>query len=378
MTETGEELPLFEIAWDEREVKNVIDSVTRGGYWANGPYVSEFEGRLRRYFGVEHAPVVNSGTSALVCALQACGIGNGDEVIVPSFTFIATANAVKLVGATPVFADIEPSTYGLDPDDVRTKITPETSAVIPVHVYGASCRIAELAEITDEHGIWLVEDAAEAFGAKHGGQNVGTFGDLAALSFCQNKVITTGEGGAVVTDDHGLAENVRLFRSHGRASKEYFGSVESGEYVALGSNLRMADVVASIGCAQIEKVERLVEGRRAAARRMGERLSDVEGVVPHSALDGDRHVYQIYTIEFEDETQRPRAIEALTADGIASKVYWDPPVHRTRYYRSISDPVSLPTTDSIAGRVLSLPIHPNITRAETDRICASVAAALDQ
>lgn len=373
----GETIPLFRIDTDERDVANATESIRRGSHWANGPFVEEFEERVAAYLGVEHAVAVNSGTSALVAALVGHGVGEGDEVVVPSFTFIATANAVELAGATPVFADVDPETYGLDPDSVRDCVGPDTVAVLPVHPYGGACRIEALTALAEEEDLLLVEDAAEALGADANGETLGTVGDSAALSFCQNKVATTGEGGAVVTDDDEVARRARLYRSHGRASKRYFDSARTGRYVDLGANLRMADVVAAIGCAQMERVEDLVAGRRAAADRLNRGFETVDGVRPHASPTG-RHVYQLYTVELPGEVDREAVVSRLADRDIASKVYWDPPVHLTEYYlREHDDPrTPLTVTEAVASRVLTLPMFPGLTEEETDRIVAAVETAV--
>lgn len=372
-------IPLFEIAWDERAVEYATDSITRGSYWAKGPYVSSFEEGLADYVGTEHAIVVNSGTTALVAALRAHGIGEGDEVIVPAFTFIATANAVKLVGARPVFADVERTTYGLDPERVREAVTERTAAIIPVHPYGTPCRVDELVSLADRHDLAVIEDAAEAFGAELDGQNVGTFGDAAVLSFCQNKVLATGEGGAVVTDDDDLAAGVRRYRSHGRVSDDYFESAGSGEYVALGTNYRMPDVVAAIGCAQLEAVDDRIAARRRAAATMTEAFADVPDVETHEGMEHATHVYQLYTITLSTESHRRAVIETLRRRDIASKIYWDPAVHRTTFYRDSQDHVAheLPITEALASRVLSVPLYPDISPDETERIVRGVRDALE-
>ncbi|WP_137286118.1 DegT/DnrJ/EryC1/StrS family aminotransferase [Halorussus salinisoli] len=372
-----DEIPLFEIPWDDGEVTNAVDSICRGGYWAKGPYVSEFEDRIEEYLGVEHAITVNSGTTALESALVAHGVGPGDEVIVPSFTFIATANVVELVGATPVFADIERDTYGLDPDAVRDALSPSTAAVLPVHPYGAACKIHRIVDVAREHDVAVVEDAAEALGADADGRMVGTFGDSAALSFCQNKIVATGEGGAVVTDDDEVAEKIRLYRSHGRVSEGYFDSADSGRYVSVGTNYRMPDVVAAIGCAQLDKIDRLVGGRRRAADRLTDGLESVEGVEPHAGDGSGRHVHQLYTVTLDESLDRDRIIETLASENVASKVYWDPPVHLTEYYRE-RRPVEgdLPVTEDVSSRVLSLPMHPELSRDQTDRIVSTVREAV--
>jgi len=375
-----DEIPLFEIAWDERDLKNAIDSITRGSYWAKGPFVNEFESELESYLDVEHAVTVNSGTTALVAALEATDVGPGDEVIVPSYSFIATANAARLVGAEPVFADIETETYGLDPDAVKGRITDDTAAIIPVHLYGGPCRIEAIREVADRHDLLVVEDAAEAFGATYGGEHVGTFGDAGIFSFCQNKVVVTGEGGAVVTDDDELASELRLYRSHGRASSDYFQETGSGEYLTLGTNIRMSDLTAAIGCAQLEKVDRLIGGRREAASRLNEALDPVKGVRVPTALPDSRHVYQLYTVEFDPEVNRQTVIETLDEHGISSKIYWETLIHDTAYYReTTSDTLpELPRSEDVASRVLSLPMYPDLTPAQTDRIAAAVVEGIER
>jgi len=370
-------IPLFEIPWDESDVANVVSSVSRGSYWAKGPYVDSFEDGLASYFGVDHALTVNSGTTALECALRACNVGDGDEVIVPSFTFIATANAVRMVGATPVFADIESEAYGLDPDSVRDAITDCTAAIVPVHVYGAPCRIHELAEIGEEHDLSVIEDAAEAFGATADGELVGTVGDVAALSFCQNKILPTGEGGAVITDDDDLAGSVAAYRSHGRTSANYFDSVDSGQYERVGSNYRMPDVVAALGCSQLEKVDDLIESRREVAEAYHRLLDGVDGVEPHIGLDADTHVYQLLTVKFDTKEQREAVISELSDKDIACKIYWSPGIHSTEAYRNGDGRYcELPVTEELSDRVLSLPMYAGLSAGDAEHVVDGIETAL--
>ncbi|MFB6080819.1 MAG: DegT/DnrJ/EryC1/StrS family aminotransferase [Haloferacaceae archaeon] len=368
-------VPLFEIDWDHHEIRNAVDSICRGSYWAKGPYVEEFENRLEAYYDVNHAVVVNSGTTALVGALTALGVGPGDAVVVPSFTFIATANAVRLVGATPVFADIDRETYGLDPADVERKITPDTEAILPVHPYGSACRIDELVSLARDHDVSLVEDAAEAFGCEYDGQLLGTFGEAAALSFCQNKVVTTGEGGAVITDDPKIADAARLYRSHGRSSEGYFERTDSGTYTTLGTNVRMSDLVASIGCAQMEKADELIAGRRRVAAQYDEALRGVPDVAPHPYPALSKHVYQLYTVELAETVDRAALVKVLDDHGVSCKVYWDPPVHRTEFYGAN---VSLAVTDEVASRVLTLPMHPNLSVKEVERVVSALEVGIEK
>lgn len=377
MNSSPQPIPLFEIDWDDTDIENVTESITRGGYWANGPFIDEFESELASYFGTKNALVVNSGTTALVAILHALGIGEEDEVAVPSFTFIATANAVRLVGAEPIFVDIERDAYGISPNSLESKINEDTAAIVPVHCYGAGCQIEEIVSIGDEHDIPVVEDAAEAMGAELNGTMLGTFGEAAILSFCQNKIVATGEGGAILTDDDKLAKKVKLYRSHGRASSDYFDSADSGQYVEVGTNIRMSDLAAALGSSQLNRIDELIEGRQRAATELNEGFAEIDGVQPHEAVDGCTHVYQLYTVELADWVDRTRVIETLAARNIASKVYWDPPIHRTDYYlRTKDDTPNLPVTDEISSRVLSVPMHPNLSTDETDRIIDAVESGI--
>ncbi|UWG48116.1 putative pyridoxal phosphate-dependent enzyme apparently involved in regulation of cell wall biogenesis [Halanaeroarchaeum sp. HSR-CO] len=378
MDKASEPISLFEIDWDDFDVSGVTNSVERGSHWAKGPFVTEFESNLEQYLDVEHAVVVNSGTTALVAAFNAVGISDGDEVIVPSFTFIATANAVRLAGAEPIFADIEPEYYGLDPSAVEKKISELTTAIVPVHPYGTPSHVDELTKIAQNHDISLIEDAAEVLGAELENQKLGSFGDAATLSFCQNKIVSTGEGGAVVTDDDDLAEKLKLYRSHGRASNDYFESSDSGQYVDLGTNIRMSDLTAALGCSQLNRIDSLIGGRRQAAAELDDGFADVDGVQPHESPENGTHVYQLYTVELAHWIDRDHVIETLDARNIASKVYWDPPVHRTEYYTNTKEVIpDLPVTDDISSRVLSLPMHPNLSTEEVTRIVDGVADAVE-
>ena len=370
-----ESIPLFEIPWEAQDIQNVVESIGRGGWWANGPFIDEFEEMVASFLDVEHAIAVNSGTSAIMAALVGADIGEGDQVIVPSFTQQATVNSVKMVGAEPVFADIDRETYGLDPADVEDKITPDTAAILPVHVYGSVCQIETICEIADDHGIAVIEDAAEAQGAERDGVMAGTVGDAGALSFCQNKIVPTGEGGMVVTDDDDIARSVSLYRSHGRATEDYFESSGSGRHVTVGGNFRMPDMVAALGCSQMERIDSLIAGRREAALTMNEAFEATEGVSPHTMDDG-RHVYQFYAVTFDRYIDRDAVINHLSERDISSKVYWNPPVHQSEYYRG--GDWDLPVTEDVSQRVLSLPMHPELSPGEVERIVDSIQSACER
>jgi perosamine synthetase len=367
-------IPLFRIFWDENDVDAVSGAIRAGMDWAIGPAVESFESALAARLGVAHVLAMNSGTSALHAAMLAHGIGEGDEVIVPSFTFISTANAPRFVGAAPVFADIEGETYGLDPIEVERKITERTRAIIPVHYGGCPCRIRELRQLADRFDLLLVEDAAESLGAAVDGRDVGTFGDSAILSFCGPKVITTGEGGAFITGSGELAERAKLIRSHGRLeTRNYFSSNEYMDYVALGYNFRMSNIIAALGVTQLEKLDRSVEMRRHNAVMYRERLAEVEGLRVPEPPAGYDHVYQMFTVEVEGGREpRDALIDHLARDGIMAKVYFEP-VHKTYFYRE--EPGcrdALPVTEGVSSRVLSLPMYPTLSGDEIDMIAGSV------
>jgi perosamine synthetase len=365
-------IPLFKMYWDQDDLDSVTNTLSSGMNWAVGPEVTQFEQELSEYIGTKYCLTFNSGTSALHAALLAHGIGNGDEVIVPSFTFIATANAPLFVGARPVFADIEERTLGLDPEDVLEKITPQTKAIIPIHYGGCPCMIRELREIADDHNLILVEDAAEAFGASINGQKVGTFGDSAMLSFCQNKIITTGDGGAMVTESRDLYEKMKLVRSHGRLeTADYFSSCDTMDYVTLGYNFRLSNIAASLGRAQLRKVDDIIRMRKDIANRYLDQCTsnkvDITSLSPPDEYD---NVYQLFSVRVPN---RDGLMKHLTEKGIMSKIYFAP-VHQTHYYQKVLGYTdSLPVTEKNSRDIISLPMYPGMPQQDVDTIVIEMA-----
>lgn len=367
-------IPLFRIYWDDDDVLMVKDTIKRGMSWAIGPNIEQFEQMISDYVGTKYAVVFNSGTSALHASLLAHGIGEGDEVIVPSFTFIATANAAQFVRARPVFADIEEETFGLSPEDVEAKITPKTKAIIPIHYGGCPCLIEQLIDIAKRYELILIEDAAEALGAKIDGKKIGAFGNTTVLSFCSNKVITTGEGGAVVTDSSNLYNKLRLIRSHGREEKDnYFSSTNYMDYIALGYNFRMSDITAALGITQLKKIDELIGMRRAKADVISNKLCQVTEIETPHPTKNHYHVYQMYTVRVRGGQEKRDALSAHLAEkGIMSKVYFHP-VHRTRFYRNMLGlEYELPVTERVSSQVLTLPLYSNLTEDEIDYMANSV------
>jgi perosamine synthetase len=370
-------IPLFRIYWDQNDIEAVTAAINAGENWAIGPNVEIFEKELSSYIGSKYALSFNSGTSALHALLLSYDIKNY-EVIVPSFTFIATANAPLFVGGKPVFADIEEKTFGLNPEDVKKKITARTKAIIPIHYGGSPCLINQLKEIANDNNILLIEDAAESLGAKLNGAKVGTFGEATILSFCQNKIISTGEGGAIVTNSQDLYEKLKLIRSHGRLENQnYFSTTAFMDYVSLGYNFRMSNITAALGNSQLKKIERIISLRQQNARYLSEKLKNVNEVTLPFQPIGFEHVYQLYTIQV-NSNMRDQLMEHLATKGIMTKVYF-PPVHLSDFYRNtLKYNCELPITEKIAKQTLSLPMYPTLKKEEIEFIVSEIKNFFNQ
>ena len=365
-------IPLFKIHWNKDDVNSVATIIKKGMYWATGPEIIEFENKISNYIGRKYSVTFNSGTSALHASLLSHKIERGNEIIVPSFSFISTANAPLFVGAKPIFADIEEQTFGLDPEDVKEKINNRTKAIIPVHYGGSPCLIRELKEIAEDYNLILIEDCAEAFGAKIKNMQVGTFGDSSMFSFCANKVISTGEGGAITTDSKKIYEKLKLLRSHGRdENSNYFSSTKQMDYVSLGFNYRLSNITASLGISQINKVDEIIEMRRKRAAYMTSKMHEIKEVITPISLDAYFNVYQLYSIRVNAKL-RDKLSKYLAEAGIMTKVYFSP-IHKTRFYlKNLETTPKLPITDKISGEILSLPIYPDIKNAEITYICNKI------
>lgn len=369
-------VPLFKIYWDQEDIDRVTAVIKKGGYWAIGPEIQEFEKKVCDYVGVKHAVAVNSGTSALHTLMAAHDIGKGDEVIVPAFTFIATANAPLFVGAKPVFAEVEEATYGLDPKDVEKKITRNTKAIMPIHYGGLPCRIEELRQIARDHKVLLIEDAAGAIGASIKGNRVGSFGESAILSFCAPKVVTTGEGGMILTNDDRVYEKAKLIINQGRDDKgNYFATDKPGDYVMLGYNFRMSTMTAALGLAQMSKLDDIIKMRNDNANYMIKKLAGTKQVVFPTVADGTVHVRQIHTARIVTGVQaRDGLCKYLGQQGVSSRVYWSP-VHLTAFYRREFGYKEgyLPVTEKVASEVLTFPMHPTLTKDDMDYVVQCVS-----
>jgi perosamine synthetase len=336
-------------------------AVLASGRLTQGEQVAAFEHEFADAFGAHHAVAVNSGTSALHVALLAAGIGPGDEVVVPSFTFAATANAVALTGAEPVFADVDASTFCLDPDSAAAAIGPRTAGIVPVHLFGQMAPMEELTRLADRHGLFLLEDAAQAHAARSPRGHAGTVGGAGAFSFYATKNLTTGEGGLITFKDAGLARRARMLRNQGM-EKRYANEL-------VGLNNRMTDVAAAIGRVQLRRLAELNTRRRTVADAYRDGLEALAGLgtlqLPVVAA-GNQHVYHQFTLRVEG---RDGLQERLTRHGVQTNVYYPTPVHRLPAYDVALD---LPMTGVACAEVLSLPMHPHLTDDEVDRVVNAV------
>lgn len=344
------------------EERAAVDRVLRSGMIAQGPEVAAFEQEFGAAVVAGRTSVaVNSGTSGLHLGLLAAGIGPGDEVIVPSFTFAATANSVALTGATPVFADIEPDHFCLSAESAKAAITDRTKAIMPVHLYGHPADVDALKAVADEHGLRLFEDAAQAHLATWRGAPVGTFGDFAMFSLYPTKNMTSGEGGMVSCATDEIARMVRLLRNQGM-ERQYANEV-------IGFNTRMTDINAAIGRVQLTKVAGWTKVRQENAAFLD---SHLEGVVVPAVAEGATHVYHQYTIKV-DAAERDRIVTALREEHqVGTGVYYPIPNHQLRSLAPYAEGLELPVTQQVAGQVISLPVHPSLSQADLERIVTAV------
>lgn len=349
----------------EEEIEAVV-KVLRKGPLTNalgaGPMVTQFEKAFADFCGVKHAVAVNTGTAALHSAIVAGGVKNGDEVILPSFTFVATAEAVVLAGGRPVFADIDPATYNIAPSEIEKNITKKTRAILPVDLYGFSADFDPINEIAAKHGLTVVEDAAQAHGATYKGKPAGSFSKAACWSLYASKNITTGEGGVITTDNDETDELLRLMRTHGEKAK--YASL------MLGYNYRMSEIQAAIGLAQMGKLHSFASKRRENAKKLTKILSKTDRLqLPEESKDR-QHSWYLYTVRVKgaSENERNTLVEKLKKKDIGAEAYYVHPVHTMPYYRDSFGSRKLPETEKASKQVLSLPIHPGVTEEQVDYI----------
>ena len=336
-----------------KEEQNAVKEVLESGIVASGPKTKAFEKEYAEYIGVEHAVAMTNGTIALDVALKALKIGSGDEVITSAFSFIASGNCILFQNAKPVFADIDPKTFNIDPLDVAEKITAKTKALIPVHMFGQPAKMGALKEIAEDNKIALVEDAAQAHGAEYKGQKIGSFGDMGCFSFYATKNMTAGEGGMITTNDQKLADKARLLINHGQSQKY--------QHNILGYNYRMTEFCAAIGSVQLKKLDKFNEKRVANAQLLSSGINKVHGLtVPY--VDKDvKHVFHQYVIRVEDgyPVDRDELADCLGENGVGVAVHYPIPIYRQQLYKELGYGDKLcPNTEEACKKVLSLPVHP--------------------
>lgn len=355
---------------DGREAEYVMECLTTGWISSNGRFIADFEKAFADFCGVRHAVAACNGTTALHLALLALGLEPGDEVIVPTLTYIASANAVRYCGATPVFVDSDSATFNLDPAAIEAKITPRTRAIMAVHLYGHPADMDALSEIARRHGLWVVEDAAEAIGARYKDRPVGGLSDCATFSFFGNKIITTGEGGMVTTNDDALATRMRLFRGQGMDPQRRYW------FPIVGYNYRMTNIAAAIGLAQLERIDSHLSARQDIAAGYNRRLAGHEDRVVLPVVEPwAHHAFWMYTIKLTEAVSRSRdeVMAVLQAEGIETRpVFY--PMHVMPPYREADG--AYPRAEACADRGINLPTHGQLTDADLDRICAALLRAL--
>jgi len=373
------DIPFARPEFDEAEIRAVRD-VLMGGWVSQGPAVVRFEQIFAERVGARYAVATSSCTTALHLALLLAGVGPGDEVICPSYSFIATANAARYAGATPIFADIERDTWNIDPADVRRRISDRTKVILPVHQVGLAADLDRLAPLAG-NGIAIVEDAACALGSTYRGRPIGSHADLACFSFHGRKTISTGEGGMLTTDDAELAERARRLRSHGASVSAVDRHAAKGlvfeQYGELGFNYRMSDVQAAIGIAQMDKLDGLVARRRALADRYDAAFRSCSELQRPARPAYAEHAFQSYGVMLTPESriERDDLLRALADRGISCR-RGIPPIHREPLYQARGAAPALPVTEEVAARSLFLPLYASLAPADQDRVIDAVTGLI--
>jgi len=354
----GRKIPIAKPVLGKEELE-AVRRVFESGILVQGERIRLFEEEFAELIGVEHAVAMANGTLALDTALKALGIGPGDEVVTSAFSFVASSNCVLFQGAKPVFADIDPRSFNIDSSDVAKKVTAKTKAIIPVHLFGQPAEMDALKEIAEDHGLALVEDAAQAHGAEFKGLKAGGLGDVGCFSFYATKNMTTGEGGMITTNKSELARKARLIRNHGDAGKYY--------HVILGYNYRMSEASAALGSVQLRKLDKMNERRRKNAEALTSGIEKISGLTPPYLKNNVKHVFYQYVVRVEEDylMERDKLAEHLLERGVEVAVHYPTPVYGQPLYRKLGYGKTVcPTAEDVCKRVLSLPVHPSVTEED--------------
>ena len=357
-------IPVAEPLLDGNELKYVTDCLKSGWISSLGKYVRDFEQGFARYCGAEYGVATANGTVAIHLLAAALNLGPGDEVIMPGLTYVATANGIRYTGATPVFVDSERETWNIDPNGIEAAITPRTKAIFAVHLYGHPAEMDSLRAIADEHGLLLLEDAAEAHGACYKNRRVGALSDAAIFSFYGNKIITTGEGGIIVTDNKAWAERAFFLENQGRYSDNPYWHPE------VAYNYRMTNIQAAIGLAQLERIDKMIAIRRRNAAHYNRRLAEVTGLTLPPEADWAKNVYWMYSVLVEDDfgPTRDDLQAKLRQAGIETRPFFYP-VHTLPMYNTSQ---SLPVAEDLARRGINLPSGATLTPEQIDYVCDTI------
>jgi dTDP-4-amino-4,6-dideoxygalactose transaminase len=363
-------IPIIDLAAQYRTLKVEIDTavqrVLASGIFIMGPNVEAFESEIAAYIGVPHAIALNSGTDALHLALRALDIGPGDEVITSPFTFAATSEAIGIVGATPVFVDIDPETFNIDPSLIESAVTSRTKAVLPVHLYGAPASLDKILAIAKHHGIAVVEDCAQAIGAELGGRKVGAIGDIGCFSFFPTKNLGAyGDGGLITSNDGALAERIRALRAHGGRRKYYHDE--------LGINSRLDELQAAILRVKLPHLDTWISARRKIAQRYTQALESHAAMSTPKETSGTRHVYHQYTVRVSD---RDEVRKRLTGAGVQTMVYYPVPLHLQNMHKDLIDHKNLLHSEDAARQVLSLPMYPELSELAQAQVIEALKSAV--
>jgi len=369
-----EKVPFF-IPWiTDEDKKAVLDALT-SRWLTGGPRAKEFEKMFACYIGTNHAIAVNSCTAALHLAMRASNIGPGDEVIVPVFTFAATANAPLFVGAKPVFADIDEKTFNISPKDIQNKITKKTKAIIVVHYGGQPCDMKEIMQIAKRHNLHVVEDCAHSLGAEYMGQKTGSIGTIGCFSFYPTKIITTLEGGMATTNDEQIAKQIQILREHGMTRGAFNREKTATWYydvINLGYNYRLNEVQAALGISQLKKINEINKKRIEAAHHYTQKLEKIHGIIPPYEAKDRTHVYHLYAIRVIEQKRglnRDDLYKKLSKKGIGLSVHYTPLHLLTFYKKTLGYKTGdFPIAEQVSKEILSLPIYPTITKAQIDYV----------
>jgi perosamine synthetase len=362
-------IKLFEPVIDSEDIEAVVE-VLKSGWIAHGPAVEVFEEEFARYVGVDYAATVSNGTIALALALKALGVGAGDKVLVPDYTFIASVTSAMLIGAIPVFADVEYKSFNVNVDEVLKKVEEEdVKAIVAVHLFGHPADIKALRDIASDKRVFLVEDAAQAHGAEAWGKKVGSFGDVAIFSFYATKNMTMGEGGVVVSNNRAVIEKVRLLRNHGQVTRYVHNE--------LGWNFRITSIQAALGIVQLRKLDNLNELRRRNANMLSNLLSSVEGVeLPYEA-PWAKHVYHLYATKLGSKKKRDCVFNCMNSRGIEVGIHYPMPLHKQPVFQKLGYGICCPTATLLSERELSLPTHPKLCEEDLRNIASSFIKCIE-